>query len=167
MERHGDNSFTKVLLPSEVLMLLLPLTESRTGIHLLPEFFPTMSQTLCNLDFISGKNENIYYGFLKYISTLKVKNGRVFLCFKMNALNNFFTAEKVSSFCFLLFHFLSSSCFYLLIPKEESEGTFGGNCCSCVLLFCFFKVQNDGEVEMTLVLKKVKVKNKENGFKKF
>lgn len=69
--------------PSEVLMLLLPLPDSRTGTHFLPEYFPTMPQILYNLDFIWKNNENIYFVFLNYISTLKVKKWEVFCAPKL------------------------------------------------------------------------------------
>lgn len=55
--------------PSEVLMLLLPLPESRTGIHFLAEYFPKPPQVLSTCDFILGKHEIIYFVFFLYIST--------------------------------------------------------------------------------------------------
>lgn len=77
----------------------------------------------------------------------------------------FLQLKKFHLFAFFCFTFSQVLASIYLFPKKNKKGPLEE--IAVPVFSCFFKVQNDGEVEMTLVLKKVKVKNKEKGFKKF
>lgn len=105
-------------LPLDVFMLLVPLPESRTGIHFLPNYSQKKSQILSNCNLILGKHENIYFVYFN----LKVKE-RWFMLQK-ECFNQFcYMSENVSSSCFLFALFLSIflPLFHLSHRKRGSE----------------------------------------------